>query len=158
MKTYEDLLKALHDQGVAYAVGGMAAVSHGASTPTFDLDLCYHRTVDNVEKLPTALSPFAPVARRGGGKEALDERWLLSGLPALLTTTAGDLDLLASISGLGTYSEFAERCVTHSLFGVPVQILGLDDLIAAKTAAGRPKDIAMLHELVEIARQRDVTG
>ncbi len=132
----------------------MAAISHGASAPTFDLDLCFERTVDNVERILDSLGPFDPRGR-GTARTPLDERWLLSGMPALLETTAGKLDLLSNLDGLGAYPEFASRCVIHELYDLPIRVLSLEDLIAAKRAAGRPKDLAVLHELAEILRQRD---
>lgn len=37
---------------------------------------------------------------------------------------------------------------------VTVEVAGLDDVIKSKTAAGRPKDLDALPELLRIARQR----
>ena len=149
MTTYESLLRSLYHSRVAYAViGGMAAISYGASTPTFDLDLCYETSPGNVERLFAALEPFHPIGR-DPDRTPLDERWLLSGVFANLTTTAGALDLLPTVAGVGSFAQLLERCETLEIFGVPVHVIGLDDLIVAKQAVGRPKDIAVVHELVE---------
>lgn len=40
--------------------------------------------------------------------------------------------------------------MTKELFGVPVPVIGLDDLIANKRAAGRPKDLIDVAELERI--------
>ena len=57
----ETLLKELHRLEVEFVIiGGMAAVAHGSAFLTADLDLCYSRTIGNLEKLAEALAPFPP--------------------------------------------------------------------------------------------------
>jgi hypothetical protein len=72
-----------------------------------------------------------------------------------LTTDAGPLDCLGEVSGVGSYTEAAASAVTAEVFGVGCKFLDLDSLIAAKRAAGRPKDFEALAELEVIREERE---
>jgi hypothetical protein len=64
-----------------------------------------------------------------------------------LSTDLGDLDLLAEIAGIGEFARVQAAAVWVDLFGYRLAVLSLDGLIAAKRAAGRPKDLLTLPEL-----------
>ena len=52
MQDFRGLLERLTDGGLQFVVvGGYAAMTHGSSLVTKDLDVCAVLTVDNVEKL-----------------------------------------------------------------------------------------------------------
>jgi hypothetical protein len=58
------ILKHLLDQKVEFVViGGIAAVAHGASAVTQDVDVCIPFTLENCAKLMDALSDFHPLFR-----------------------------------------------------------------------------------------------
>jgi hypothetical protein len=104
----ESLIKEFHRLGVEFIIiGGMAAVAHGSAYLTLDLDLCYSRKAENLEKLAQALAPFRPLPRRTplNLPFSLDFAALKSGLNFTLTTDLGDLDLLGEVTGLGGYAE-----------------------------------------------------
>jgi hypothetical protein len=44
-------------------VGGVAVVAHGHVRATIDLDVCYSRTPENLERLAAALAPLQPTLR-----------------------------------------------------------------------------------------------
>jgi hypothetical protein len=69
-------------------------------------------------------------------------------------TDAGDLDLLGEITGVGGFGEIARGAASMEVYGLPVRVMGLDDVERAKRAAGRLKDLADLAELLEIRRRR----
>ena len=51
----------LQDAGVEFCIiGGVAAIAHGALTPTHDLDVAAPMTVENLERLFAALAPYRP--------------------------------------------------------------------------------------------------
>jgi hypothetical protein len=50
------------------------------------------------------------------------------------------IDVLTSIAGL-EFGEAWGRKVLSAYGGVPISVLGLDDLIASKKTAGRPQDL-----------------
>ncbi len=75
-----------------------------------------------------------------------------------LTTDAGSLDLLGEAPGAGPFEELWNRAVVVELDGSPVRVASVDDLIAMKTAAGRPKDkdhVLELRALRELAAEYD---
>jgi hypothetical protein len=84
-----------------------------------------------------------------------DEETVIRGLNFTLTTDAGPLDCLGEISGVGDYKAAAPRAGSVEIFGVTCQFLDLDSLIAAKRAAGRPKDFEAIAELEVIREERD---
>lgn len=72
-----------------------------------------------------------------------------------LTTTIGDIDVLGEIPGGGTYTDLASGATFIEVFGVRCLCLSLKQLIRAKRAAGRPKDIDAIAELEAIHEEDD---
>ena len=130
-------------------VGGVAAVAHGSARLTMDVGVVYSRDRSNIERLAAALSGHAPYLR--GAPLGLPFRWDAStierGLNFTLTTDLGPLDLLGEIPGGGTFEELRPEAVTLRVFGVDCLCLSLRQLIRAKRAAGRPKDLEAIAEL-----------
>ena len=150
MTNFAELLRRLSDEGVEFVViGGLAVISHGHVRATLDLDICYARTPENLERLVRALAPVHPKLR--GAPPELPFFWdvqtLRNGLNFTLTTTIGDIDALGEVTGLGGYGDIALRADVIDLYGANVRILSLTDLIRAKAAAGRAKDLIDLEAL-----------
>jgi hypothetical protein len=136
-------------------VGGVAVVAHGHTRLTVDLDICYARDRDNLDRLARALAPLAP-RLRGAAAElpfALDAATLRAGLNFTLSTTAGDLDLFGEVPGVGGYREAAAGAEVLEIYGHRVQVLGLAQLENAKRAAGRAKDLVDLEAIRQLRRR-----
>jgi hypothetical protein len=155
----EKTIRRLAESEVKFViVGGVALSIHGSTQVTFDLDICYARDDDNLARLVEALSPFHPQLR--GAPAGLPFIWdvesLRRGLNFTLRTDLGDLDLFGEILGVGSFEQVRAASLPVPLFGIECAVLSLDGLIAAKRAAGRPKDQIILPELEalrEIARE-----
>lgn len=133
-------------------VGGVAAGARGSSQVTFDVDICYSRHSDNLKRLASALSSVN-ASLRGAPKNLpflLDEATLRRGLNFTFDTDIGKIDILGEVQGVGGYRECLEDSSTVELFGIRCHVISLEKLIAAKRAAGRPKDLAVLPELEAI--------
>ena len=155
---FERLLRALAEHNVAFVIiGGVALVLHGSARVTQDLDVCYARDDENLRRLSQALTPFSPTLR-GAPPELpfrLDPPTLKAGLNFTLQTSAGDVDLLGEVSGVGGFADMAETADAQQVYGVRVLVMSLETLERAKRAAGRLKDLADLAELrILRARQR----
>jgi hypothetical protein len=152
---YASILGALDTHRVDFVViGAVAMVLHGSARVTRDLDLCYSREPGNLGRLARALKPFAPTLR-GAPEElpfVLDSATLKAGLNFALQSTAGDLDLLGEVTGVGTFAAVVRLSVVMTLYGRDIRILSLEGLELAKRAAGRLKDLADLAEIREIRR------
>jgi hypothetical protein len=157
MSGLKELVERLQSSGVeSIVVGGMAAVALGSARVTFDLDLVYLRTDENIERLARALEDLDPYLR--GAPRGLPFRFdpdtIRRGLNFTLTTTWGDLDLLGEIAGGGTYEQLIPWCYEATLVGVSCVCLGLEKLIEVKRAAGRPKDLDAIAELEALRDER----
>jgi hypothetical protein len=157
MIDFPALLRVLADAGVRFIiVGGAAATAHGSARLTQDLDLVYDRSPDNLRRLVAALGPHEPYLRGAppGLPFRFDEDTLRRGLNFTLTSKLGDVDLLGEIVGGGGYADLESHTVSFDLFGVRCLCLDLDTLIRVKRAAGRPKDLEALAELVALREGR----
>jgi hypothetical protein len=146
----ERMLGVLADASVSFIlVGGAAAIAHGATRLTQDVDVVYDRTPSNLSRLVRALQPHQPYLRGAppGLPFTFDEETLANGLNFTLVTDLGDLDLLGEITAGGGYADLEPHTVRLSVFGRNILCLGLDKLIAVKRAVGRPKDFEAIAEL-----------
>jgi predicted nucleotidyltransferase len=148
---FSTAVHALVDSEVEFIIiGGWSAVLHGSISPvTYDLDIFFSRHPKNLGRVVAALRPFHPRLRGLPTDAAFiwDEATLRNGAIFRLTTDVADFDLVAEVSGLGSFEEVKRTGVTVDAFGRSVQTLGLKSLIRAKRAAGREKDLRTLPEL-----------
>ncbi|MBA3633922.1 MAG: hypothetical protein H0W58_14110 [Acidobacteria bacterium] len=150
MVELEAAIKTLTENKVDFVViGGVAISVHSTGYVTRDLDFCYRRTTKNLKKIISAFAPFDPRLR--GFPKGLpffwDEKTLLNGTNFTLETDIGDIDLLGEVAGVGTFKEAFENSIVVKLYDYKVHVLSLEDLIKAKRAAGRTKDLLVLPEL-----------
>lgn len=151
------LLRRLVDAGVDFVViGGIAAIAHGSPQITQDLDISYAGDEENLERLAETLVALG--ARLRGVTDELpfvpDGRTLRHTRVLTLDTPDGALDLLAEPDASGGYARLRANAIEAAVSGVTVRIAGLEDLIAMKKAAGRPKDRVYVEELEAIRRLR----
>ena len=127
-------------------VGGVCAVLQGAPIHTFDLDLVHSRTPENLERLLHALTELDAFYREHGERRLRPtSSHLASSGYQLLTTSAGPLDLLGTISNDRGYDELLPHTVPMTVSeGIQVRLLDLATLIAIKEETGRDKDKATL--------------
>jgi predicted nucleotidyltransferase len=154
---FKSVVRVLAEGGVEFiVVGGLAATMHGSARLTYDVDVVYRRTADNIHRLVLALTPYHPYLR--GAPPGLPFRWdaatIARGLNFTLTTDIGDLDVLGEIVGGGGYEELLPHTVTKQVFGVECRCLHLQALIQVKRAAGRPKDLEAIAELEALLEER----
>jgi predicted nucleotidyltransferase len=82
-----------------------------------------------------------------------DKATLLRGLNFTLISSLGDIDLLGEIPGGGIYEDLLPGAIELSVFGMRCRCLSLAQLIQAKRAAGRPRDLEVLAELEAIQEE-----
>ncbi|MBL8718258.1 MAG: hypothetical protein JNL79_19920 [Myxococcales bacterium] len=137
-------------------VGVTAAVLQGAPVVTFDLDIVYRRSPENVVRLLEALDEIEACFRNTPGRRiAPNTSHLESTGHKLLLTKLGPLDVLGSLDEATGYEELLPHTVVLRVGEHEVRALGLERLIEEKQRAGRPKDLAALPVLrATLARAR----
>ena len=140
-------------------VGGLAAVTHGSSMTTQDIDVCCDFSTANLLRLQSALAGTHPVHRMTTHRIPLQLTEKNCGrLKNLyLDTDIGQLDCLGEILGLGDFLTVKEQSEAIELGGHPCYILRIEALIAAKKAMGRPKDIETIRQLEVIRHEREAS-
>jgi len=148
----------LHSQVEFILIGGLAAAAHGTARVTYDVDVVYNRSPENLRKLVAALAPYTPYLRGAPANLPFlwDEKTLERGLNFTLTTRVGDLDLLGEVTGGGRFEQLRPEAVILELFGFQCLCLDLPQLIQTKRAAGRPKDFEAIAELEILLEEREV--
>jgi predicted nucleotidyltransferase len=150
------LLRRLVQAGVDFVVvGGVAVIVQASPRFTKDLDICYAHDQANLDRLGSVLVELG--ARLRGVDEDVpfvpDGRTLVHTRMLTLTTSDGDIDLLADPDGSPGYAALRRNASRIDLEGVTVLVASIEDMIAMKRAAGRPQDLVDLESL-EIARRR----
>lgn len=163
MKTIE-LLQSLADEDVQYVlVGGLAVQLHGFMRATFDIDLVLAMNDGN-------LSRFIEVAKRFGLKPGIPvpidalrdaeqiEQWHRE--KGMLVFSLREPQAAGSVVDVLVRPEISfdtlmANAVKGTLFGRRVPIASIDDLLAMKRAANRPKDQLDVVALEKIKRGED---
>jgi predicted nucleotidyltransferase len=161
MHKLHELLRRLAEADVEFVlIGGYAAVIHGSAYVTNDVDVCAVLSPDNIEKIRKALADLKPVHRQSHRRLSFLE------VPApgqslqnlYLETTDGIIDIITSVLGVGDFARLRERAMRADVFGMSCAVISLEDLIAAKEALGREKDLLTAKELRAIAGKRRLAG
>lgn len=157
MQNFSQLLQRLSEAGLEFViVGGYAAISHGSSYLTRDVDICAVLSGEDVMKLRQALGDWNPRHRMTPQKLS----FLLyppSGQPVnnlSLQTDKGVIDIISSVLGVGDFARLRNRAEELEVDGQCYQVISLGDLITAKEAMGREKDLLTAKELRAIAAKR----
>lgn len=143
MAELESLLGRLIAHRVDFVVvGGFAAVAHGVTLVTQDIDVCVDLSWDNLVRLHEAVNDLEPVHRMTPGKlPFVLTQEMAQGLKNLyLGTRWGQVDCLGEVKGLGAFGEVAGHSVEIELPVGRCRVLGIDGLIRSKEAMGRPQD------------------
>jgi hypothetical protein len=149
-----ELFRVLAERGVDYLViGGVAAQVHGRRRTTRDLDVLPAPTSENFKRLEAALLALeaSPVELGPGGPTPTAEQMRLAPIVPPLRTLHGDLHILNEVPGARDYEGMRERALTIALDGMTMQIVGVDDLIRMKKAAGRLGDLEDIEALSRVA-------
>ena len=146
---FKDLLQLFVDEGVRFlVVGGYAVMKYTEPYNTKDLDIWIEPTVENASRVLEVLRQFgAPTAN-------LTVEDLTS--PDLVYQIGVDpvrVDIMGAVPGL-TFAEAWQRRAGADYDGVVAPVLSIEDIIAAKRAAGRPKDKIQARELLQAKSKR----
>jgi hypothetical protein len=141
------LFQILCDADIDFVVvGGFAALLHGSTLITRDLDVCAVLSNEDVGKLRAALRELHPTHRLTPQRLS----FLANPEPGLpvknlyLETDLGSVDLLSFIDGIGDFERVRAGSIEIELFGRRCRVMSLDDLIRAKEALSRDKDRAAI--------------
>lgn len=151
------ILGLLTAHGVDFVViGGVAAILHGSGRNTLDLDICFARDEANLTVLGRALVELRATLRRVDDDVPFvpDAATLRRVQTLTMATPAGEFDILAAPDGAPPYERLRRNADRYDLGAFAVLVASIDDLIAMKRAADRPKDRADIGELQAIARLR----
>lgn len=134
---YRALNRAFSSLGVFwYVFGAQAAILHGATRFTEDLDVTVLLGARDPRLLVEELGKQGFSLRV---KDADDFVQKTRVLPTLHTSTGIPVDVV--LGGPGLEELFAERANPTDVGGVSVPVATAEDLIAMKILAGRPKDL-----------------
>ena len=153
MKELTDMLLLLAEHNVDFVVvGGYAAVAYGSSLVTQDIDICCDFSPENLLRLQSALGNYHPVHRMTSKRLPLVlTREGCKGLKNLyLDTDIGQLDCLGAVLGVGDFERVKQHSILIEMDGMECRLIGLEALIKAKKAMGRPRDLVAVQELEAI--------
>ncbi|HEY0940156.1 MAG TPA: nucleotidyltransferase [Steroidobacter sp.] len=147
------LIERLCDAQIDFVVvGGFAGMLHGSTLVTRDLDVCAILSPEAIARLREIFRDLHPKHRFTSQKISFldnpDPGTPLNNL--YLETDLGPVDLLGSIKGVGDFERVRNASVEIELFGRRCRIISVEDLIAAKQAMGRDKDLIAVKELQAI--------
>jgi hypothetical protein len=141
---FEELLRLLEEQKVEYLiVGGYAVAFHGFPRFTNDIDILYHRALENIINLQKALVQFGFTAQE------LPIEVFKSKLNVItLGIDAVRVDMVNQIDGVD-FKEAWDNKVRGAYGKVAVNFIGRAELIKNKKSTSRLQDKADVEKLTE---------
>ncbi len=142
---FQEFIEALNDFQVAYIlVGGYSVILHGYSRTTGDMDIWVNPNMDNYERLKKAFTRF--------GLSVFDmtpDRFLAISQFDVFTFGRPPvcIDILTQVKGLDFEPAFARSEWFEITETLSVRALRLSDLLEAKQASARPKDLDDIENL-----------
>lgn len=126
-------------------VGGLAAIVEGAPISTFDLDVVFLRTDENLKRLLAALLELKSHYFDPAGRHIVPDAEKLASLRLhRLVTSLGPLDVMETIGAGLRYADLIGDTRLSEVGGINVRVLRLETIILSKEQANRDKDRATL--------------
>ncbi len=128
-------------------IGGFAVNIYGYGRNTGDIDIFIEDSVENRENLQEALKQAGV-----GDFETIKTIQFIPGWTDITLNFNLRLDIMTSVKGLENedFQDLLEKAYVVEISGVPVYFLDYENLIKAKKATNRPKDILDIEELEKI--------
>ena len=137
----KDLFASLEKNKVKYVViGGVAAIFHGVPRMTGDIDLLVEATVENAKRVLLVLEEL------GYDTASLVDPNGLVQVKYLIFENGIKIDIMLDIPGLDFEQAWANK-VQMSAGDQQFWVVSKDDLLDAKRAAGRERDLADVEAL-----------
>lgn len=149
-RDFEEFFASLNAHRVRYLIVGAYAVGfHAKPRATKDVDVLVDRTPANARRVVDAVTTFlgSPAPNLTIEKLQNPRTLVVLGVPPIR------IDILTSIDGVPSFAQSWKRRATGRYGDAEVPFLSLEDLLAAKRAAGRLQDLADV-EVLERARRR----
>jgi hypothetical protein len=146
---FVEMLSALSATGAEFlVVGAHALAAHGPPRYTGDIDLWIRPTPENANRVIRALESFgAPLF------DLTPDDLTRPDVVFQIGVVPRRIDILTSISGVD-FDGAWERRQRLDVAGLSVGVIGREDFIANKRAAGRPKDLLDIALLDEFDRAK----
>lgn len=152
----QKLLRELVDGEVEFLlIGGVAVGYHGHVRATKDVDVVPDPHPENLKRLTKVLRELEAQVEGADDFEAgelpdpLDPSALELGGNWVLLTRLGRLDVMQWIGDAPLWSQLLPGAIEDQIAGLPVKIVGFEDLVRLKQLAARPEDLADLQRLRE---------
>ncbi len=153
------LLRLLTDGNVRFVViGGVALHLHGIDHTPHDVDVLIPK--EDPANVEANVEAIAQAARAQELRLVRNAKVLTDSTHLTMETASGNVDLLAKGRGIDSFEGVWNRSVLRDIDGREVRVASLDDLIAMKRVANRPKDsqhIVLLQRL-QALQQGDLDG
>jgi predicted nucleotidyltransferase len=156
MQNLSELTRRLIASHVEFVlVGGFAAVAHGVTLVTRDVDICCRFSEANLMRIQNAFADLHPTHRsRPDLSLELTPEQCANLKKLYLKTDLGVVDCLGEVLGIGGFEEALKDTVEVELPGGKCRILDLEALIRAKEAMGRDHDRITIKHLKRIKEQQ----
>ncbi|MEA2718502.1 MAG: hypothetical protein QOJ39_366 [Candidatus Eremiobacteraeota bacterium] len=139
---FADLLHEFNAGGVEYViVGGQAFGFHAQPRYTKDIDVLVRPNPENAQRVYRALAAFGAPLDDLSVQDLTDADIVFQ-----IGIEPNRIDVLTAIDGVTFDGAWASR-VEGSHGGERMWVIGMDDLIASKRAAGRERDLLDVREL-----------
>jgi len=133
-------------------IGGFAVSIYGYGRNTGDIDIYIDDSIENRENLRIALKQLGI-----GDFENIKTMQFIPGWTDITLNFNLRLDIMTSVKGLEdtTFEQLLEKAYIKEISGVPIYFLDYENLIKAKKAANREKDLLDIAELEKINKISD---
>ena len=161
---FEPVLRAINEAGVRYLiVGGVAVVLHGHLRTTGDLDLVVELSPENLVRALDALEdsgfrPRSPVPVRSFADPEIRRSWVETKNLQVFSLWHPELpgfEVDLFVEEPFDFDQAWNRRVEVQLVGTTAMVVGLEDLLVLKRAAGRARDLEDVAVLEAIAQGGD---
>lgn len=133
-------------------IGGFAVNIYGYSRNTGDIDIFIEDSLENRQNLRAALKQLGI----GDFKNIITMQFIPGWTDITLNFNLR-LDIMTSVKGLesNSFDQLLEKAYITEINEIPVYFIDYENLIIAKKAANRPKDILDIEELEKINKKSD---